>query len=117
MKKFAPLAVLFGLLTALLLGSTATAQATTPNGAGTFKCSNGINVLTVNCNNILDNVKIDIKGNRVLTTGEISILENNLNNAKIDVDVYKLVVIDTYKSFNPIIVLVLGDINVCIACK
>jgi hypothetical protein len=108
-KKSATFAVTLGLLTALLLGSTATASAT-----GRTSCSNGINNI-VTCNRVTSNVVIKIIGKRALTTGEISILEDSLNNTSIDVVVLKNVVIETYKSFNPSIDINVGDVKVCIA--
>lgn len=114
MKKFAPLAALFGLLAALLFGS-ASAQAVTPNNAGTFQCSNGINVGTVNCNDVLDNVTVVITGNRVLTGDELNILSGDLNNVKLNISDIQVLVVNVYKSFNPPINITVKDVNVCIA--
>jgi hypothetical protein len=108
-RRSAAIATLLGLFTALLLTNTATASAT----GGHTSCSNGVNNI-VTCNTI-SKVIVKISGKRALTTGEISILENNLNNTSIDVTVLKNVVVKTYKSFNPSIDIDISDINVCIA--
>ena len=109
MKRSATIAALLGLLTALLLVNTATASAT-----GRASCSNGINNI-VTCNTMMSKVIVKISGKRALTIGEISILENNLNNTSIDVAVLKNVAVETYKSFNPSIDINVSDVNVCIA--
>ncbi len=116
MKKFAPLAVLFGLLTALLLGGTASALAATPDsGHGSFTCNNVAGVTVVQCSDVLDNVKVTINGNRVLTNNELNILSGDLNNTQLDVQDIDVTVINAYKSFNPPINITVQDINVCIA--
>jgi hypothetical protein len=109
-RRSAAIATLLGLLTALLLANTATASAT---GSRT-SCSNGVSNI-VTCNTAMSKVIVKISGKRALTTGEISILENNLNNTSIDVTVLKNVVVKTYKSFNPSIEIDISDVNVCIA--
>ncbi|MFI9080023.1 hypothetical protein ACIGW8_26730 [Streptomyces sioyaensis] len=109
MKKFVPLALLLGLLAAMV-GGASTASAT-----GRYSCSNGVANL-VTCNTaIVGPVIVKITGNRALTAGELSVLENNLNNTSVDVTALKNVTVDTYKSFNPPINITLNDINVCIA--
>lgn len=107
MKRFAPLALLFGLLTALMLGSASTALAhPSPPGHSGANCTKGlVNATVLSCNNILTGVLIPIviTGNEVLTDNEISIVEDNLNdnkynitelvnvyNNEIDVDVSKI---------------------------
>ncbi|MEU9920399.1 hypothetical protein AB0H51_03580 [Streptomyces griseoluteus] len=109
MKKLVPVAVFMGLVPALLSGaSTATASAT-----GHYSCSNGLaNVVT--CNNTTTGpVSLKITGNRTLTDNELSVLENNLNNAAVNVTALKTVTANTYKSFNPSVTI--KNINVCIA--
>ncbi|MGH3887661.1 MAG: hypothetical protein ACRDSZ_14025 [Pseudonocardiaceae bacterium] len=124
-KRFTPLALLFGLLTALLLGSTSVAQA---NPLVDFQCNNVVGVGVV-CENdvligVLNDVKIVISDNHVLNGNQINILENSLNN--VDVDINKLIyignleadVLSIYDSFD--IDLDVGDVNVCIGvvlCK
>ena len=116
MKRSANIAAMLGLLTALLLGSTATASA--GSATGRHSCSNGFNNV-VTCNSVINKVVVKITGKRMLKTGEISVLENNLNNASVDVTILKNVAVDTYKSFNPAIDITVSDVNVCIAsvCK
>jgi conjugal transfer/entry exclusion protein len=108
-RRSAAITGLLGLITALLLANGATASAT-----GRTSCSNGVNNI-VTCNTVMSNVILKISGKRTLTAGEISILENNLNNTSIDVTVLKNVVVETYKSFNPSIDISVRDVNVCIA--
>lgn len=111
LKKFAPLALLFGLLSALLLGGASTAQATSTTGS--FTCQKGVvNVNVVTCNNVLNNITVNITGNDVLSDNQINVLTDNLNNLNVlNVTAIKNVVINTYKSFNINIL----NIQVCIA--
>jgi hypothetical protein len=94
-KRFAPLAMLFGLLTALMLGSTAVAQAhpTAPNPhpAG-FNCNNvGVNLIT--CSKVITvlgiNIPVDVNISDndvdVLSDIELLNLENVLNGLTINV--------------------------------
>ncbi|MEU4499236.1 hypothetical protein ACFYW6_31285 [Streptomyces sp. NPDC002659] len=106
-KKLVPVAVFMGLVPALL-GGASTASAT-----GHYSCSNGLaNVVT--CNNTNTGpVSLKITGNRTLTDNELSVLENNLNNAAVNVTALKNVTANTYKSFNPSVTI--KNINVCIA--
>ncbi|HEU0090392.1 MAG TPA: hypothetical protein VFQ77_22495 [Pseudonocardiaceae bacterium] len=116
MRKFAPMALLLGMLSALLLGGVGVAQATAAN----YDCNQLVGVNVVSCNEVnVGDVKVEIKGNRVLTDNEITVLENNLNNTTVTVDAIKNTVIQTYKSFNPTITVTTGDIKVCIVavCK
>ncbi|MGH3907629.1 MAG: hypothetical protein ACRDTE_26140 [Pseudonocardiaceae bacterium] len=109
--------MLMALLGALLLGGAAAAQATPSLN---YECNQVVGVNVVSCNEVnVGDVKVEVEGNRVLTGNEITILENNLNNADVDVNVIKGVVIDTYKSFNPSIDIDTGDITVCVLahCK
>ncbi|MFK4224438.1 hypothetical protein [Streptomyces sp. NPDC019890] len=111
MKKLVPAAVFVGLLPALLVG------ATTASATGHYSCSNGLaNVVTCNNTNV-GPVIVKITGNRTLTGNELSVLENNLNNATVNVTTLKNVTVNTYKSFNPSVTI--KSINVCIAsvCK
>lgn len=124
MRKFAPIAMLMGLLTALLLGGTAAAQA---GPALNYECNKGVNVVSCNEVNVGD-VKVEIDHNdiRALTDNEIEVLEDNLN--KVDVDILnpettikdiEVEVVKTYKSFNPTIIIDVDDVNVCVlaVCK
>lgn len=125
-KRFVPLALLFGLLTATMLGSTAMAQANPilPTFTG---CTKGVvNVNVVTCNDILNNIKVIVTGNRVLTDNELTILKNALNNNEIDIlnveatlEDIEVLTVDVYDSFNPSIDIDVDDVNVCIAsiCK
>lgn len=82
-KKFAPLAVLFGLLGALLLGGAAVGNA----ADGDYKCNqNGVSVVNVQCSNILNNITVNVKDVRVLTDNEIVKLENVLNNTDVNIE-------------------------------
>lgn len=112
-KKFAPLAVLFGLLGALLLGGASVANANTG-----FDCDNvnSISVVKVKCvnvgvnvGNVLSDITINIKDIRFLNDNEIKILENNLNNAQVNIEVLENVTINTLNSFGGIHV---SDVNV-----
>lgn len=112
-NKFAPLAMLFGLLTALLLGGTATAQADT----GVFKCSQDKSINVVTCNTILKDVTVIIKGNKIVTDVQLVEVENVLNKTEINVSKIQGAVVTVYKSFNHFITV--GDVTVkCVAiCK
>jgi hypothetical protein len=117
MRKFTPLAMLVALLTSLLLG--AVAQAGTKDddtkSAKNYECNQVVGVNVVSCNEVnVGDVEIEIEGNRVLTDNEIEILEDNLNNTKVDVDAIEKTIIKTYKSFNPSIEVTENDITVCI---
>lgn len=111
-KKFAPLAVLFGLLGALLLGGASVASAGDDDG---FQCNQkqkgNIVKVDVNCvlNNSLNNITINVTDIRVLTDNEITILENNLNNADVNIEVLENVTINTLNNFGGIHV---TDVNV-----
>jgi hypothetical protein len=124
-KRFAPLALLFGLFTAMMLASTSMAQAN-PILPTFTSCTNGVvNVNVVTCNDVLNNITVTITGNRALTGNELTILKDNLNKNKIDiedvlnVEATKLVVVNTYNSFNPPITITVGNVNICVAliCK
>ncbi|MGW7385275.1 hypothetical protein [Streptomyces sp. NPDC054794] len=107
-KLLVPAAAVMGLIPALLLGGASTASAT-----GHYSCSNGLaNVVTCNATDV-GPVIVKITGNRTLTGNELSVLENNLNNATVNVTALKNVTVDTYKSFNPSVTI--KKINVCIA--
>jgi hypothetical protein len=93
-KRLAPLAMLFGLLTAMMLGGTAVAQAhpTAPNPhpAG-FNCNNvGVNLIT--CSKVITvlgvNIPVDINISDndvdVLSNNELISLEDSLNHLSID---------------------------------
>lgn len=125
-KRFAPLAMLFGLLTAMMLGSTAVAQANPilPTFTG---CTNGVvNVNVVTCNDVLNNLTVTITGNKTLDNNELTILKNNLNGTQIDIlnvdatiTALKNVAVNTYNSFNPPITITVGNVTVCVVavCK
>lgn len=107
-KKFAPIALLLGMLSALLLGSVGTAQA----AALDFKCNQVVGVNVVSCNEItVKDIKVEITGNRVLSGNEITAVQNVLNNN--DILVFEDKLIALYKSFNPTINITKNDINVC----
>ena len=104
-KKIAPLAVLFGLLGALMVGGASTASASD----GKYHChqsqGSSKNLVNVSCslNNIANNVTINILNVKALNNNQISILENNLNNTNllnVNVEDVEAVVIKTFKSFN-----------------
>ena len=124
-KRFAPLAMLFGLLTALMLGSTAMAQATTPvttfascANSGTVNLGNVITCIgTVKVNNVVKDVEVKITNNKVLNGIELNILKTDLNlkflniNILNDVDVSKLLVVTVYNLiFDPDITV--GNVNI-----
>ncbi|MFI9809477.1 hypothetical protein ACIHEJ_34910 [Streptomyces sp. NPDC052301] len=107
-KLLVPAAVFIGLIPAVLLGGASTASAT-----GHYSCSNGLaNVVTCNATDV-GPVIVKITGNRTLTNNELSVLENNLNNASVNATALKNVTVNTYKSFNPTVTI--KNINVCIA--
>lgn len=106
--KFAPVAMLFGLLTALLLGSTSMAQA----GPATWGCgTKPVNVLV--CNTIFNGepLTVTIRSPRVLTANELIKLENALIN--IEVNKIKITVVNVFRSFNPPIIITVDDVIVC----
>jgi len=127
-KRFAPLALLFGLLTALMLGGTSMAQAH-PAGAPHpgFNCNNvGVNLVT--CSKVIATVPVVIpiadNDTRVLTDNELTGVENSLNNANIDVlnidtslKNVTVAVLNVYNSFNPTVTVT--GIQICLAatCK
>lgn len=111
-KRFAPLAVLFGLLGALLLGGASVANA----GDDGFKCKQTqsgvtVNVVNVSCvlNNSLNNININVSNIRVLTLEEVHILENSLNNTNVNIEALEQATINTLNNFGGINV---SDINV-----
>jgi nucleoside-triphosphatase THEP1 len=107
-KRFTPIALLFGMLSALLLGGVGVAQA----GTLEFDCNQvvGVNVLSCNEINVKD-VKVVVKANRVLTVDEVVKVENVLNNN--DILVFEDEVVKIYKSFNPVINITKNDVDVC----
>jgi hypothetical protein len=125
-KRLAPLAALFGLLTAMMLASTSMAQASPLLPTFTGCTNGGVNVNVVTCNDILNNIKVTITDNRVLTDNELTILKDALNGNEIEIlnveaaikDI-EAVTVDVYDSFNPSIDVDVDDIEVCIAliCK
>ena len=97
MRKLARLAAKAGIVGLLMLGGTlATATAASATGGGgtpAYHCSNvGIGVQVVNCGatNVLNGnaVQVLIKDNHVLSGNQINILENSLNNVKVNVNPY-----------------------------
>ncbi|MGH4009438.1 MAG: hypothetical protein ACRDTH_15015 [Pseudonocardiaceae bacterium] len=125
-QRFAPLALLFGLLTALMLGGTATAQAHGDPHSG-FNCNNvGVGVVTVTCNTVIATVPVvvNIPVDRVLSDNELSLVEDSLNHVNINVlniitslEDIKVAVLNVTDSFNPDVTV--GDIQLCLAsiCK
>ena len=109
-KKFAPLALLFALLGALLLGGASVANADTGWTCKQYQKANVVKV-DVQCvlNNNLNNITVNIYDIRVLTDNEIKILTDNLNNANVNIEVLEKVVINTLNNFGGIHV---SDINV-----
>lgn len=102
--RLASMALLGGLSTAAVVGGATAAHAT-----GGYSCTqNSINIVT--CNNFP--VTVVITEPRVLTGTELSVLENNLDNTSVDVTAIKNTVINTEKSFDPVIDLPLTGILV-----
>lgn len=124
MRK-SPIAMLMALMAALLLGGATAAQASVTSGYDknynkNYECNQHVGVNVVSCNEVnVGDVKIDIRGNRVLNNNELTILENNLNNTDVDVEAIEKTIIKTYANFNPSIQIDTGDITVCIVavCK
>lgn len=116
-KKFAPLALLFGLFTAMMLASTSAAQATTPLPT-LASCINGGVVNVVTCSDVLHTVTVKITNNQVLSDNELTILKNALNNADIDIDVLnitavKQLVVNVYNNnIDPDVTV--NDVNLCL---
>jgi hypothetical protein len=111
-----------GIIAAILVfGAIAFGAAAAPAQASSshYTCHNGVTIGLVNCSAVVVNVPvtITIKGNRTLTDNETSILDNNLNNLGNDTNVsdIKAVIISTYESFDPKIIITGNDINVCVA--
>jgi hypothetical protein len=101
-KKFAPLALLVGLLSALLLSAVATSANAAPPGHE-FKCSNVGSgaVVNVQCVTVLKDVTVTVKNIRALNNNELNILSNNLNNVNVlSHNEIEKVVINTLSGFN-----------------
>lgn len=121
-QRFAPLALLFGLLTALMLGGTGTALAHGDPHSG-FNCNNvGVNLVTCSTVIITTPVVVNITDNdtRVLTDNELSILEDSLNHVYINIlnittslGNIEVAVLNLYNSFNPAVTL--SDLQLCFA--
>ena len=116
-KKFAPLALLFALLGALLVGGASAANATTGN---TFDCDNvkSVSVVKVKCVTILQDASVTVKNIRFLNNNEILTLQNNLNNINVlSPTTIENVTINTLKNFN--IIVTADDVNACVLaiCK
>lgn len=108
-KKLASLALLFGLLTAVFVGTSGIAQANPPLN---YTCNNtgGVNVVT--CSDVLSHVKLKITGNRVLTGNELHILSDSLNGTLVNFHDINLDVLNIYNSFNPQVAI--SKIQICI---
>lgn len=120
MRTFAPIAMLVALLTSLLLGGGAAAQA---SSAGSWECVNKSSIKLVSCT--LNDITVNVKNVKVLSDNEISILEDSLNKNHVDVDILsgditvaKNKIVEIYKNDLNITINV-GDVNVCIlaVCK
>lgn len=114
-KRFAPLALLFGLLTAMLLAGTSMAQA---NPDPSFDCDNAVNVVSCTLNG--SPITVTITDNDVLSGNDFDTLENGLNVYiadilnNVNVQYIQGVVVNVYNNqFNPDITV--GNVNVCIA--
>jgi hypothetical protein len=110
MKKFAPLAVLFGLLGTLLPGAGPAQASVRPMGGSLVSiCTNdshGGHVVNCTLTDVLTDLvlaTVSITADRDLNGDEIAILQNNLNNLTVPITVTKVnaVVVNTYNSFNP----------------
>ncbi len=108
-KKFAPLAVLFGLLGALLLGGAAVGNAATD-----YKCNqNGVTVVNVQCSSILSNITVNVKDVRVLSDNELKTLVAVLNDTDVDIEDIEAKVLNVFiKDFK--INIEDNDVAVCI---
>ncbi len=82
LKRFAPLTLLFGMLTALLMGSASIAQATP---LADFDCTNVVNVGVVCQSDVLNDLTVTISNNSVLNGNQIGILEESLNDVNINI--------------------------------
>lgn len=115
MKRFTPLALLFGMLTALLLGSASIAQA----GPLDFDCTNVVNVGVVCQSDILNDLTVTVEDNNILSGNQISILENSLDDVDVNIlnpNIYlgnlEVDVVEVYDNeFN--IPITVSDVNAC----
>lgn len=123
-KKLASLAMLFGMLTAVMLGSTSVAHAQI---ASTTTCTNSgvVNANVVYLCDVADVVTGDVitvvvKTEDVLSDNDIVILQNFLNGFSVqnilnDPDLVDADVLNNILNGSVVDVDILNDVNVCVA--
>lgn len=101
-RFFAPLALAAGVSGAALMGAAPAQAAVTPNwGSGSgYSCSNVGLVNAVDCIQANPVVTVNVTNSPILSNNDISVLENNLNNTKVDVQDIDACVLNFYKSIN-----------------
>ena len=93
-RVFAPLA-----LAAAASGAALMAAAPAHANSG-YSCVNDTLIAAVNCVEVNPVVNVTIKNSPILSGNDISVLENNLNNTKVDVQDIDATVLNFYKSIN-----------------
>lgn len=111
-QRLAPLALLFGLITALMLGSTSMALAHGNPHSG-FNCNNvGVNLVT--CSKVIAFVPVvvNITDNDIDVLSDIELvdLEHSLNNVTINI----LSISETLNNIKAVVPVSLGDLQLCI---
>lgn len=101
-RFFAPLALAAGVSGAALAGAAPAQASVTPNwGSGSgYTCVNDTVIAALNCVQVNPVVNITVKDSPILSGNDISVLENNLNNTKVDVQDIDATVLNFYKSIN-----------------
>ena len=101
-RFFAPLALAAGVSGAALMGAAPASAAVSPNwGSGSgYTCVNDTVIAVLNCVQVNPVVNITVKDSPVLSDNEISVLDNDLNNTKVDVQDIAATVLNFYKSIN-----------------
>ena len=92
-RALAPFVLVAGVSSAVLMG-VAPAHA---NGGG-FKCVDDTLIAVANCVEVNPVVNVTIKNSPILSGNDISILENNLNNTKLDVQDIDATVLNFYNN-------------------
>lgn len=101
-RFFAPLALAAGVSGAALIAAAPAQASVTPNwtsGSG-YHCSNVGVVNAVDCIQVDPSVTVNVTNSPILSGNDLSVLENNLNNTKVDVQDIDATVLNFYKSIN-----------------
>lgn len=85
-RFFAPLALAAGVSGAALMGAAPAQASVTPNwGSGSgYTCVN-VGLVNVDCNQINPVVNVNILTGKTLSDDQLTVLSNDLNNTKVDV--------------------------------